>query len=432
MNYKSAFLDQIKALPKQVDHISIQRVDMLMHNVVSPAYFEQTPKIVLTGTNGKGSTSIMVDSILQQCGLKTGVFTSPHFLEFSERFRVNGNMPDYKVLYQLTEHILQVAGQIEADLNERFCFFDILFVLALAVFEREHAQVLIFEAGIGGRYDPVRLLRADLTALTSVSKEHTAILGNTEELIAYDKLDACYPGGKTVVGRLPYPLLDKLRTYSSLRNIELIDSTEIVQVEGKTIRVKDFGNAEFNPKVLGLSQQVNMQTAVTLCKTYFGDELPEDFVSHCINGLEQCTVPGRFEQVSDAPALYIDAAHTNDAFELLFETIRLQFGDRPVILLAGISQGRHNQVLAEQLAAVGDEIIFTQPHYRGEDPEKLFVQCHTDKSKFLEQDVAEALALAKQRANAVNGRIFVVGSLFLAGEVTAMEKGLPIEQLYLH
>ncbi len=432
MDYKLAFLKAIEILPKEVEHTSMLRVDRLMHAVLSPAFLQQTPKIVITGTNGKGSTAIMVDSIMRQNGIKTGLFTSPHFLEFSERFRIAGEMPDYKQLYQLSKHILELAAQIEADLHQRFCFFDILFVMALAIFERNDAELLIFEAGIGGRYDPVRLLKSPLTALTSVSKEHTNILGDTEELIAFDKLDACYPGGTTVLGRLPLELIDKLKTYSELRNVHLIESVSQVQVEGTTMKISGYDDIEFNPQVLGLVQQTNMQTAIALCMHYYGEELPEDFARQCKLGLELCTVPGRFEKIADNPPIYIDAAHTNDAFEMLFDTIAKDFGDKPIIMLAGISQQRDNVILAQQLGAVADEIIITQPHFRGEDPEKLFVQCRTSKTKFLEQDVQSAIILAKQRADACGGRIFVVGSLFLAGEVTALEKGMPLEQLYLH
>lgn len=432
MNDKLAFLQQVSALPKSSKRISLQRVELLMHSVVSPAYLEQTAKIVITGTNGKGSTSMMVDSILRQQGIKVGLFTSPHFLEFSERFRINGQMPDYKLLHQISEHVLELSKQIEADLNEKFCFFEILFVIALALFEREHAELLVFEAGIGGRYDPVRLLKADLTALTSVAKEHTAILGDSEELIAFDKLDACYPGGKTVIGRLEQSLVDKINVHANLRNVEILNASDIVQAEGNTLKVKGFDRSELNTQILGLVQTSNMQVAVTLCKSFFADNLPENFVELCQKGLAECHIPGRFEKIADGPQVYIDAAHTDDAFEQLFETIRIQFGDKPVIFVAGISQGRDNKVLAKQLVAVGDEIIITQPHFRGEDPEKLFVRCTTQNKRYLEQDVHEALVLAKQRAAATGGRIFVVGSLFLAGEVTAMEKGMPIEQLYLH
>lgn len=432
MDYKTAFLSQIKALPKFVAGTSLQRVDMLMHSVVSPHYLQQTPKIVITGSNGKGSTSMMVDSIMRQHGLTVGLFTSPHFLEFSERFKINGELPDYKQLFQVTEHVLQVATQIEHDLNEQFCFFDILFIIALAVFERNDAQMMVFEAGIGGRYDPVRLLKADLTALTSVSKEHTEILGPTEELIAYDKLDACISGGTTVVGRLPEGLLDKVKLYSQLRNVNIIDASEHAQVEGDSMRIRDFETAQISPKILGISQYSNMQTAIIVCKTWFGEQLPEQFLQNCIAGIEQCSVPGRFEKISTGPEIYIDAAHTNDAFEMLFDTIKNQFADKPAIFISGISTGRDKTVLAKRLSEAGAELIITQPHYRGEDAERLFVQCHTENPMYLETQVSQALTVAKQRAQELGARIFVVGSLFLAGEVTALEQGLPVELLYLH
>ena len=156
---------------------------------------------------------------------------------------------------------------------------------------------------------------------------------------------------------------------------------------------------------------------------------------NCKAGIEQCTISGRFEKLSGntdkGPELYIDSAHTPEAYTLLFDTIADNFNDKPLIFIAGISQGRDNQLLADNLKALGSEIIVTKAHFRGADPQELFTALKTTSNVSLKADLSEALKLAKQKAQLVDGRIFVVGGLFLAREVAAIENDVKLTDLYL-
>lgn len=422
MTPKQQLLEKVSLQPKFGAGICLHRVGLAIDQIIPRDYFEQTAKIVVTGTDGKGSTSMLINAILQANGVKTGLFTSPHFLDFNERFVFNGEKIEYPQLNQAMDRVLDKTSAIAHELNETFGVFEILFLLALDVFYHNNADVLIFEAGIGGRYDPVRQLKPKLTALTSVALEHTALLGDSKELIAYDKLDACYPGGQTVVGLVEPSLSSKINAYASLKDIEVIDSTSV-----RPMAIDSHRNAA--------PMCFNIQTAIAVCRAHFGDKLPSDFTEVSKEAIKHCQIPGRFEKISTAPELYIDCAHTPNAFKLLFGAIKAQFADKSVIFVVGTSQGRDTQILVEGVLKLASAIIVTQANFKGADAQALFDQFNQateQKQLKCEPDLKAALDVAKTMATTLDARVFVVGGLFLAGETAAIEQGMETQDLYLY
>jgi dihydrofolate synthase/folylpolyglutamate synthase len=447
MNPKNQFINHLKKMSNTGfgadlnPSIDLHRTGLLIKQLITPDYLSNADTIVITGTDGKGSTGAITNAILQRCGLTTGLFTSPHFLEFNERFKINAKAVDYPELLEAMQTLNEAKSQLENQLNEQYYLFETLFVLALMVFERHQVPTLIFEAGIGGRYDPVRLLKAKLTALTSIALEHTNLLGNTTELIAFDKLDACAPGGTTVIGHIEAALKPKIIDFAALKDGKIIDSAHLTTLKAAPnskagnliLTLKDHPPVTINSSLIGEFQHYNIQTAVALCHAFLQhspDRLPTNFTDLCRQGIESCAIPGRFEKIADAPELYIDSAHTAQAYTLLFNTIQNRFNDKPVIFVAGLSKGRDNHAFASKLLSLGDEIIITQASYRAADPQQLLNSLKTQapeaQNLHLEADLAQAIALAKSKAQAIDGRLFVVGGLFLAAEVSALEKGIDL------
>ena len=169
--------------------------------------------VVVTGSNGKGSTAAFCAGIGRAYGLRTGLFTSPHLYRFNERFQVDGAPIGDDDLARLASRIEAAIAEISRRSGERFGAFEAMFALACLYFQERHCDFAVFEAGIGGRYDPVRLVGARVTCVTSVDYEHVELLGNTLELIASDKSDACASGGTIVYGencRSLRPHLDRI------------------------------------------------------------------------------------------------------------------------------------------------------------------------------------------------------------------------------
>ena len=160
----------------------------------------QRISVVVTGSNGKGSTAAMCAQIGRAYGLRTGLFTSPHLVRFNERIQVDGAEIGDEALARLKRRVEAAVAKVTKRIDEKFGAFEALFALACLHFQESECDFAGFEAGIGGRYDPVRFVGAHRTGVTSVDYEHVELLGNTLELIVSDKSDACAAGGTIVYG----------------------------------------------------------------------------------------------------------------------------------------------------------------------------------------------------------------------------------------
>ena len=404
---KTRFLTKVSKLPKFGDGICLERLGWLLEGWVEPDFAKV---LVITGSNGKGTTSMMVDSILRAGGVRTGLFTSPHFLEFNERFKVDGVEVDYETLDTTFDEVLAKAE------GKPFGVFELLFALAVVVFSRAGVEVVVFEAGIGGRYDPVAWFKSSLTALTSVDLEHTNILGDTVEAIAEDKLDACREGGTTVLGNVSPALATHIREYCAGRSVLLIEA------------VTDVSN--------GTPLDFNRQTAIALCGAFYGDSIESGaFEQQCQQGIEHCRIPGRFEQIADKPVIFIDSAHSPQAYELLFDEIKRRFAHQPLVLVVGQSEGRDIEPLAAPVAELAQSVIVTKACFKGAAPSALAASIEALNPGLavrIEADLPQAMSQAKTWALDNLGVVFVVGGLFLAAEAAAVNAGLAHEDLFLY
>src|SRR6187402_790679 len=207
-------------LPKYGDGLCLARLAMLLDALSIDRVRLRKHSVVVTGSNGKGSTAAFCASIGRAFGLRTGLFTSPHLYRFNERFQIDGVPVDDELLEAL---VLRVATAIadlkQHTLHETFGAFEAQFALACLYFQETECEFAVFEAGIGGRYDPVRLVGALTTCVTSVDYEHVNLLGHTLELIASDKSDACAAGGCIIYGENCRPLQRYLGEYLRHRDI---------------------------------------------------------------------------------------------------------------------------------------------------------------------------------------------------------------------
>ena len=187
-------------LPKYGDGICLARMAGLLEALGIDRARLQRISVVVTGSNGKGSTAAMCAQIGRAYGLRTGLFTSPHLFRFNERIQVDGVEIGDDALARLKLRVEAAVATVSKKMDEKFGAFEALFALACLHFQESGCDFAVFEAGIGGRYDPVRLVGARETCVTSVDYEHVELLGNSLELIVSDKSDACAAGGTIVYG----------------------------------------------------------------------------------------------------------------------------------------------------------------------------------------------------------------------------------------
>ena len=206
-------------LPKYGDGVCLARMtDLLDALAVERARLSRI-SVVVTGSNGKGSTAAFCAGIARAYGLRTGLFTSPHLYRLNERVQVDGADIGDDDLARLKLPIEVAIAEISRRSGEKFGAFEALFALACLYFQERNCGFAVFEAGIGGRYDPVRLAGAQLTCVTSVDYEHVELLGHSLELIASDKSDACASGGTIVYGENCRNLRPHLIEYNRNRAI---------------------------------------------------------------------------------------------------------------------------------------------------------------------------------------------------------------------
>lgn len=355
----------------------------------------------IVGSNGKGSTAAMTAAALQAAG-RVGLFTSPHLLALNERFRIGDeDISDA----ELEAHWDRVAAAAEAaGQTAALGGFEFLFLIAADWFAARDCDHTVWEAGIGGRLDPVRLIEAQSVALTSLDFEHTALLGDTLEAIARDKIDATPPGARIFVSESCAPQREAIASHCEGRGVEL----EFIAAD-----------ARFPSPLSGAHQDRNAALAAALARSVAG--LSEAQISA---GLAMTRWPGRLEIVNQAPLVVIDVGHTPDALDAAREGFERMRGAREAVLICGASHDKDPVGLVSRLAPHFSKIVCAAARHKGAPATEI--AAHAARANpSAEIIVAETVAEARRLAlsSPANHAVYVAGSLFLAAEFKAIHAG---------
>jgi dihydrofolate synthase / folylpolyglutamate synthase len=312
-------------LPKYGEGIGLARMADLLDAVAVDRARLRRVSVVVTGSNGKGSTAAFCASIAQRYGLRTGSFTSPHLHRFNERFQVDGIPIDDDALARLTLRIEAAIAELSQRRHEKFGAFEAMFALACLYFQESECDFVVLEAGIGGRYDPVRLVGAHVTCVTSVDYEHVELLGDSLELIVSDKSDACASGGTVVYGENCRSLRPHLLEYNRNREVTSLFVRDDVAIDNEAssataqlfdLRFKDSDFRALETSLLGAFQVNNAAIAVTLFLLWLRRTRPgesaADIEAAVRSGLREACWPGRLEVIQQQPLTVIDVGHTPD------------------------------------------------------------------------------------------------------------------------
>lgn len=356
---------------------------------------------VVVGSNGKGSTAAMCAALLQQADIKTGLFTSPHLLTLNERFRIGGDDIDDA---ELAHHWARVASAIEATgYADTAGGFEFLFLIAADWFAARACVFTVWEAGIGGRLDPVRLLMARRVALTALDFEHTALLGDTLEAIALEKAAAAPDGARLFVAdAIDADIRDRVVRVCGARNV----------------RVEAVGPAPDAP-LPGAHQRSNAALALNLAH-----DLASLDEAQTKAGFAATRWPGRLEVLSEDPLCVIDVGHTPDGVSAALSSFAQMRGARRAVLVCGVSQDKDAGAIVGRLAPGFGVIVCAAALHKGEPPARIaaLAQAANPQAEIVIADsVAEARGLALTKTE--NGAIYVAGGLFLAAEYKAVHLG---------
>ncbi|MCX7358321.1 MAG: bifunctional folylpolyglutamate synthase/dihydrofolate synthase [Alphaproteobacteria bacterium] len=360
---------------------------------------------VVVGSNGKGSTAAMCASLLRQVDENVGLFTSPHLFSLNERFRVGEHDISDE---ELGAHWQRVTAAIDAcGMAAAIGGFEFLFLIAADWFAARGCVSTVWEAGIGGRLDPVKLIQAQHVALTALDFEHTALLGDTLDAIAVEKVAAAPDGATLFVSEIAAPDGSRVR--------EAIDD----YCTAHKVHVCFVGSATHELPLVGEYQRRNAELALRLAKA-----IAPISDTQIADGFAATRWPGRLEVLSGDPLVVIDVGHTPDGVMRALEGFQAMRGDRAGVLVCGVSSDKEATAIIQRLAPSFQQIICAAARHKGAPPASVAVHAQNANPSAeitLAESVAEArrLALSKARGAAV----YVAGGLFLAAEFKAVHLG---------
>lgn len=432
-------------LPKYGDGVCLARLAALLEALDIDRARLQRVSVVVAGSNGKGSTAAMCARIGQAYGLRTGLFTSPHLVRFNERIQVDGIEIGDEAFARLRHRIEIAITDISKRLDEQFGGFEALFALACLHFQESGCDFAVFEAGIGGRYDPVRLIGAHTTCVTSVDYEHVDLLGHTLELIVSDKSDACAAGGTIVYGENCRDLRPHLEEYNRWRGCMSLFVRDDFRVDNEQIAAPmqhfdfRFGNQDFRELGLNLPgafQVNNAVIAVALFVLWSQREQPgasPDRIETAIRtGLRETRWPGRLEVILQDPLTVIDVGHTPDGIRQSLAGLSATHGSDDWILVTGVSRDKKADEIIGALAPSFDTIICTTAHHKGADAQEIATaaaRANPAADVRVAATIGDAVRVSQELAKAKRRRIYVAGGLFLAIEYATIAKGGRAEDL---
>jgi dihydrofolate synthase/folylpolyglutamate synthase len=432
-------------LPKYGDGVCLARMAELLDAVAVNRERLSRVSVVVTGSNGKGSTAAFCASIAHAYGLRTGLFTSPHLHRFNERFQIDGALIGDEDLARLALRIETAITGLSRRSNQQFGAFEALFALACLYFQERECDFAVFEAGIGGRYDPVRLVGAPFTCVTSVDYEHVELLGNSLELIASDKSDACASGGTIVYGENCRSLRPHIIEYHRYRKIASLFVRDEIRLDNESASASgqrfDFQFEDYDFRWLEMSlrgafQFNNAAIAVALFLLWLRNVRPGKTVAGIEaavrSGLRDIRWPGRLEVINQDPLTVIDVGHTPDGIRQSLASLKAIYGAENWILVVGASRDKKADEIVGALAPSFDMIICTMAYHKGADADGIAAaarKANPEATIQIAATIEDAVAVSHTLAVSQKRKLYVAGGLFLAVEYATVARGGRAEDL---
>ncbi len=385
--------------------------------------------IHIAGTNGKGSVAAMTASIFSQAGYRVGLYTSPHLVDFRERFQINGRLIPSGVTLDLVQEVKERTNPEEPP-----TFFELVTAMALIYFAREKVDLAIIEAGLGGRLDATNIIGPRVTAITTLGMEHQEYLGNTLRRIAWEKGGIIKPGISLVSGVTQPAAREVISRLCREQGAPLFLAGRDFQtrkITGGRFNYTGFGRVYkgLRNKLLGPHQIRNAGLALSLVNLWpvKGKNISEEQIRE---GLLQVNWPGRMEVWPGKKRIVLDGAHNPAAMKVLADSLPAALPYRRLLLVIGIMQDKDIPAILAPIIPLADRVFLTRAEYlRSAEPEKLlsFLDRDRDKCRLvpaLSQAIDQALIEAVD-----DDLICITGSLFVVGEARAyLEKNSEIQR----
>lgn len=423
-------IDYERRLPQPGD-LKLDRMRELLRRLGDPQ--KRFHSVHVAGSKGKGSTCAMLESVLRAAGYRTGLFTSPHLSDVRERIQVDRQLIERAELVAVAETVRPVVEQLEGE-NQSPTFFEVITALGFLHFARRGVETAVVEVGLGGRFDATNVLEPLLAIITSISLDHTAILGGTLEKIAFEKAGIIKPGVPVVSGVLkpgPRAVVDQIAAEQRSLVWRLGEEIEYEYVESAvassngiaasgTVRVVTPRRnwPEISLPLLGKHQARNAALALASVDLLNDGRLPKP-VDRAIaeSGLSSVEWPARMEVIGARPSTVLDCAHNVASAEALAETLTTAFPPGPRSLVFAASSDKDVGGMFRVLAPLAEKVYLTRSESpRAFQPDQLAAELTPD-VVHAEYDRPIDAWRAAQIETPPHGLIVVAGSVFLAGEL---------------
>lgn len=402
----------------EAPNFDLQNFRNFLGRIGSPHEGLKNP-ILIAGTKGKGSTAAFISSCLQAAGYRTGLFTSPHLITPRERIKVNGvSIP--------RASFARLVTSLKPFINEERSFrtvFEILTAMAFIHFVQKNTDVAVLEVGLGGRLDTTNVVNPVLSIITSISLDHTQILGNTMRKIAFEKSGIIRSSGTAISAPQSKEVRRVLQDVSAAMKSQLFFSDGKSEVVSRSLNGQEFeynGERFFIP-LLGEHQVENGRLAIDAIRLLnlqgFCVDLPP-----LKDGLEKTEWLGRMQILRRSPLVVIDGAHNDESALALRKAVKDYLNYDKLVLILGISKNKDLKGIIHPLSEIADLVIFTRANLpRAQSPEVLLKIYDGEAPAIVTPNIKRSL----QRAFSVVGKkgaILVTGSIYLVGETLALPR----------
>ncbi|MFM8782650.1 MAG: bifunctional folylpolyglutamate synthase/dihydrofolate synthase [Actinomycetota bacterium] len=414
---------------------TLERIALLADLLGSPQL--SYPTIHIAGTNGKTTTTRLIDSLCFELGLRTGRFTSPHLESFLERISINGESISEAAMIATFEDVAPYFQLVDERMSHRLSFFEAITGLSFVAFAEHPVDVGIFECGMGGEWDSTNVINAKVSVVTPIGLDHTQYLGDTLTAIAATKSGIIKPGSFAVLARQELdPAQVLMRKCAEVEAIPIREGVEYqvsirsLAVGGQLISIRGvYGDYEelFLP-LHGEHQASNAATALAAVEVFAGEKkLDEELVR---SAFAKASSPGRCEIVHRSPTVIIDAAHNPHGAKSLRKTIENEFDFDSVIGIVAPMGDKDTDGILEEFEAIMTTVIITKnSSHRAAPIDELAAQAReifggervlTKDSLESAIDVAITQAKFEVEMNERSCAVLIAGSVISAGEARAL------------
>lgn len=421
MNYTES-MKYLNSFGRFGSKLGLERTEELLKLFGNPQ--DDFKSVHIAGTNGKGSVTAMVSSILREAGFRTGMYTSPHLDDFRERIEMDGVPISRDELTSLVERIKPLILEVKRKASHP-TFFEVTTAVAFKYFSEKKVDYAVVEVGLGGRLDATNILKPEVSVITNIGLEHTDILGKTISSIAREKGGIIKPGIPVVTAESKGEALrvfERICKESDAKLILLKKDASIKKLRCDLngclfdLKTQVGSYSKLRVPLLGEHQIENAALSVLVAEQLGIDE------RHIHTGLQKVKWPGRLEIIQRKPLLVMDSAHNPPAMRILRNSLKLFSYDK-LILVTGVMKDKAIGDIMREIAPAADYIIINKPNLeRAAQPEIIMKEAKKyGKPIKVVDDVKCSVRYAKSMAGR-NDLILVTGSVYMLSEARAKRR----------